>query len=88
MTVISVKIKAEIEEPLEQLSVNLDRSKDYLINLAIKEFLKRQAMEETQWLETLEALDSVRSGKEIDENIVNSWLESWGTDKEKAAPYI
>lgn len=86
MGVTSVRLHAEIEEPLENLSKKLDRSKSYIINQAIKEFLARKALEEQRWTETLEAIDSVKSGKVIDEQKVNEWLESWGSENELEPP--
>ncbi len=86
MSVTSIRIKSEIEKPLDLLAAKLDRSKNYLINQAIKEFLKRQEAEDIQWIETLEALESVKTGKGVDEQSVNSWLSSWGTAEEKPAP--
>jgi predicted transcriptional regulator len=86
MGVTSVRLQPEIESPLEDLAKKLDRSKNYLINRAIKEFLSRQSLEELQWVETLEALESVKSGKYIDETEVNEWLESWGTGNELEPP--
>ena len=86
MAVTSVRLRPEIEIPLEQLSKKLDRSKNYIINQAVKEFLARQDMEDKYWSETLEAIDSVKSGKLIDEEAVNEWLESWGTENELDPP--
>ncbi len=88
MSVTSVRLQPEIENPLEQLATKLDRSKNYLINQAIKEFIARRAVDETRWNETLEALDSVKSNKLIDEHNVNEWLESWGSEKELNLPKI
>lgn len=86
MGVTSIRLSAEMEAPLEQLSKKLDRSKNYIINQAIKEFVARQSMEDARWTETLEALESVKSGKTVDEKNVTEWLESWGSKDEKAAP--
>jgi len=86
MGVTSVRLRPEIEDPLENLSKKLDRSKNYLINQAVKEFLARQSLEEQRWGETLEAIDSVRAGRLIDEKAVNDWLESWGTENEHEPP--
>ena len=86
MSVTSVRLSAEIETPLEQLSKKLDRSKNYIINQAIKEYVARQSMEDARWTDTLEALESVKSGKTVDEKNVTEWLESWGRKDEKAAP--
>jgi len=86
MSVTSIRLQPEIENPLEKLAMKLDRSKNYLINQAIKEFLERKSIEENRWRQTLEAIDSVKAGKLIDEQEVNTWLDSWGTDGELNPP--
>ncbi len=88
MGVTSIRLKAEIETPLENLSKKLDRSKNYLINRAIKEFLDRELIDNSRWGETLEALDSVKSGKLVDEKQVNNWLKSWGSENELNPPKV
>jgi predicted transcriptional regulator len=86
MSVTSIRLSNEVEAPLENLSAKLDRSKNYLINQAVKEFIARQAMDDARWTDTLEALDSVKSGKSINAFEVESWLQSWGAADEKAQP--
>ncbi len=86
MSVTSIRLNAEVEKPLEKLSIKLDRSKNYIINQAVKEFLARQAMEDSRWEDTLQALDSVKSGKSINGTEVEEWLQSWGSKDEKASP--
>lgn len=81
MGVTSVRLNIEVEAPLEQLAHKLDRSKNYLINQAIKEFLIRQAMEDARWADTLEALDSVKDGRMADAKEVTEWFQSWGDKK-------
>ena len=88
MAVTSIRLQPEIEDPLEKLATKLDRSKNYLINQAIKEFLERKNTEERRWSETLEAIDSVKSGKLVNEEEVNKWLDSWGADDELNPPKI
>jgi len=88
MGVTSIRLQPEIESPLENLALKLDRSKNYLINQAVKEFLERKGIAEQRWAETLEAIDSVKSGKVIDEAEVNKWLKSWGSKKELSPPKI
>jgi len=68
-------IKQQIES--EELAQKLDRSKNYIINQAIKEFVTRQFMEDARWSDTLNALESVKLDKTVDENEVTTWLESW-----------
>ena len=88
MGVTSVRLNSDIEAPLENLAQRLDRSKNYLINQAIKEFVARQAMEDSRWEDTLKALDSVKEGKLVDESEVTSWLRAWGTDSESSPPTV
>ncbi len=88
MGVTSVRLQPEIESPLEKLATRLDRSKNYLINQAIKEFLARQSLNEKKWNETLEALESVKSNRVIEEQDINKWLDSWGKDNEQKPPEI
>jgi len=64
----------------------MDRSKSYLINQAIKEYLQKQSMEDTRWTATLEAIDSVNADLSVDESDVNTWLDSWGTGARAAPP--
>lgn len=86
MGVTSIRLSSEVEAPLEELAKRYDRSRNYLINQAVKEFLARQAVEDSRWADTLEALDSVKKGQLVDESEVMSWLSSWGTDDESEPP--
>ena len=88
MGVTSIRLQPEVENPLEKLATKLDRSKNYLINQAIKEFIARKTSDEKKWADTLEALDSVKSNRLIEEREVNEWLDSWGSGKEKKPPKI
>ena len=82
MGVTSNRLKPEIERPLEELATKLDRSKNYIINQATKEYIERQSVEDQQWSEMLEALKSIKSGSSLPEEEVNAWLESWGSGEE------
>ena len=86
MGVTSIRLQPDIETPLEELAAKLDRSKNYIINQAIKEFIERQSVEDSRWSETLEALSSIKNGSSIPEADVNAWLESWGSDEELSPP--
>ncbi len=88
MGVTSIRLQADIESPLENLAIKLDRSKNYLINQAIKEFIERKSTGEQRWAETLVAIESVKSGHLVEESDVNEWLESWGTENELKPPKV
>jgi predicted transcriptional regulator len=86
MSVTSIRLQPELEEPLEALSKKLDRSKNYLINQALKEFIAQQELAEKRWQETLPALESVKAGRTIPADKVFEWMRSWGTDNELPKP--
>lgn len=88
MSITSIRITEDLEKPLEDLSKKLDRSKNYLINQAIKEFLARQSLDESRWKDTLDALESIKQGQSINEDDVNAWLNSWGSNKRKTPPKL
>ncbi len=86
MSITSIRLNDDIDKPLESLAKKLDRSKNYLINQAIKEFLAKQMLEDSRWEDTLEALESIKAGKSLDEADVNAWLNSWGTGARTSPP--
>ena len=86
MSVTSIRLQPEVEEPLEKLSEKFDSSKNYLANQTVKEYIQRQTMEDIRWAETPPALKSVREGKSIPAEKVFAWTESSGTDEELPKP--
>ncbi|MCK5689003.1 ribbon-helix-helix protein, CopG family [Myxococcota bacterium] len=86
MSITSIRLKAELESPLDDLAKKLDRTKNYLINQAIKEFVARQTLADERWTQTMDAIESIESGQSIEESKVGRWLESWGSKKELKPP--
>ena len=86
MSVTSIRLQKELETPLEELAKKLHRSKNWLINQAVKEFVEKGALEERRWIETLQALDSVEQGVVVDSNNVHEWLDTWGMEEETSPP--
>ena len=86
MSITSIRLTEDLDKPLDSLAKKLDRSKNNLINQAIKEFIVKQSLEDSRWKDTQVALESIKKGKAIDEADVNAWLNSWGTDKRTSPP--
>lgn len=86
MTATSVRLKADIEKNLALLAKKLDRSKSYIINQAVGEYLEREVLAEQHWQETLPALESMRAARGVPANEVYEWLRSKGTDNELPRP--
>ena len=86
MAVTSIRIRSDLEEPLEVLSKELGRSRNYIINQSIKEYVAQRELAEKRWQETLLALDSIKAGRVVPANKVFQWMRSWGTDNELPRP--
>ena len=86
MSITSVRMQAELENGLDALASKLQRSKSWVINQAIREFIEKQELEQQRWQETLEALTSVKQGKVVPGEAVHAWLGSWGSAEELPPP--
>lgn len=86
MSVTTVRLQPELEESLNVMAGKLQRSKSWLINQALSEFIERQTLEQSRWQETLKAMESVAQGKVVSGEAVNAWLESWGKANELQPP--
>ncbi len=86
MSVTSVRIQEDLKQPLEELADKLQRSRNWLINEAVKEYISRRVSESTKWKETLEAITSVKEGDVVDGEKVHLWMKSWGKENEQKPP--
>ena len=86
MSITSVRLPEDLSARIEELAAKLQRSKSWIINEALRDYVERAEGDAQRWSETLKALDSVRAGKLIDGDTVDKWIASWGTDKELPPP--
>lgn len=88
MSVTTVRLQPEVESGLEVMADKLHRSKNWLVNQAIREFVARQELEQSRWSETLSAMESVAQGKVVPGQAVHAWLESWCSSEELPPPKV
>ncbi len=86
MSVTTVRLQTEVEHHLETIAGRLNRSKGWVINQALSEYIEKQQREQERWQQTLEAMESAAQGKLVDASDAHDWLRSWGTDSEQEAP--
>lgn len=79
MSVTSVRLQPDVERELEKAADRQRRSKSWLINQALREYMQRQMDEEERWRQTVVALDDVASGRVLPAETVHAWLKGWGT---------
>jgi len=88
MSVTTVRLQADVEQHLETIAKRLHRSKGWVINQALSEYIEKQRLEQERWHQTLEAMESATQGKVVDASEVHTWLNSWGSDSEQDAPEV
>lgn len=88
MSVTTVRLQPEVEEGLEAIADKLHRTKNWLINQALREFIERQQLEQSRWQETVQAMESVAQGKVVSGEAVQAWLRSWGRSDELPSPKV
>ena len=88
MTVTTVRLQPEVEARLAAAANKLHRSKSWLINQALREYLERHEQEQARWQETLKAVESAAQGKVVSGEAVHDWLRSWGSANELPPPTL
>lgn len=88
MSVTTVRLQPDVEQHLDAIAIKLQRSKSWVINQALSEYIARQQLEQERWQQTLEAMESAAKGKIVDASEVHDWLSSWGSENEQDAPGV
>ncbi|RVU33349.1 ribbon-helix-helix protein, CopG family [Rheinheimera riviphila] len=86
MRVTTVRLQVDVEQQLDAIAGRLNRSKGWVINQALAEYIEKQQLELDRWQQTLAAMESAAQGKVVAASEVHSWLQSWGTEDEQDAP--
>lgn len=82
---LSIRVPIEARDQLEELANATGRSKSYLAAEAIENYLATQAWQVKAVEKALKKANS-KKAKFINHQDVSDWLNSWGTDDEKAPP--
>ena len=80
MGITSVRFTEEIDSDLERAAAAARRTKSWLINEAVRDYLQRRDEESTRWRDTLAALNEVEHGELVDGTEVLEWLATWGKE--------
>ncbi|MBS0193359.1 MAG: ribbon-helix-helix protein, CopG family [Proteobacteria bacterium] len=86
MSVTTIRLQPEVESGLQSMADKLKRSRNWLVNEAIREYVARQETEQSRWADTLAAMGSVAGGKIVSGHAVHAWLASWGSPDELPPP--
>jgi predicted transcriptional regulator len=86
MGMTSVRMPDDLMERLDATAARLRRSKGWVINDAVREYLEREELQQRRDQETREALVELEAGSLVDGDDVVAWLDSWGSDNELEPP--
>lgn len=86
MTVTSIRLQPDVENGLDAVTEKLQRSRNWVINEAVREYIAKQSLEDQRWADTLEALEDVTAGRVVSGEAIDAWLASWGTENELPMP--
>lgn len=87
MSATTVRLSKEVEQALNKLAERTERSRSWLINRAVEEYLLRDQNERERWDQTLHAIEQAAQGNLVAAVPVRDRIRSWGTAEESGAPH-
>lgn len=83
----SVKLEPDVKERLQRLAEARQRKPHWLMREAIGQYLEREEKRQALYDDARQAWEEYQAtGLHVTGDEVAAWLETWGTDDEKAAP--
>jgi predicted transcriptional regulator len=83
----SVKIDDDLKERIQHLAGLRQRSAHWIMREAIQQYVEREEARENFRQEALASWQAWQeTGRHLTGQEVRAWLDTWGTDNEKAAP--
>ena len=83
--VLTIRVNAELKSRLDQLGKTLHRSKSYIAEQAISQYVDENAW---QIAALTQAEEEIQQGKFVAGDKVNQYLDSWGNSNERKAPKV
>lgn len=83
----SIKIDETLKGRVQQLASQRRRSPHWIMLEAIRQYVEREEARESFKQEALDSWAAYKeTGRHLTGQETRSWLSTWGTDDEKAAP--
>jgi len=84
---VTVRLPVGIKQKLEALAASTNRSKSWLAAQAISAYVEEQSWQ-TQQVEDAIAIADGEEAVWVEGEVVEAWLNSWGTETEKTTPCV
>jgi RHH-type transcriptional regulator, rel operon repressor / antitoxin RelB len=83
---VTIRLPTEVKDKLAALAISTHRSQSWLAAQAIAAYIEDQSWQ-IQQIEAAVALADRDQAAWVPATEVNEWFASWGTDKERPAPW-
>ncbi|QSJ14178.1 CopG family ribbon-helix-helix protein [Nostoc sp. UHCC 0702] len=88
MSTTSFRLDDDLEAKLEMTAAKLQRTKGWIINDALRQYIAREEQKLRMLQETQEAIADIEAQRVVSGEEVMKWLETWGTTVEAPTPKI
>ncbi len=88
MSTTSFRLDDDLEEKLEVTATKLQRTKSWIINDALRQYIACEERKLQMLLETQEAIADIEARRVVSGDQVMEWLSTWGTPGEGKAPKV
>lgn len=86
MSTTSFRLDDDLQEKLDTTANRLKRSKGWIINDALRQYIEQEERKQQMLEQTQEAIADIEAGRVVSGEDVMKWLETWGTLAETKAP--
>lgn len=86
MSTTSFRLDDDLQEKLDATANRLKRSKGWIINDALRQYIEQEERKQQMLEETQDAIADIEAGRVVSGAEVMKWLETWGTAAETKAP--
>jgi predicted transcriptional regulator len=88
MSTTSIRLDDDLQDKLDTTADKLKRTKGWIVNEALRQYLEKEERKQRMFEETQEAIADLEASCIIPGEEVMQWLETWGSISEKDAPKV
>ncbi|NJM71749.1 MAG: ribbon-helix-helix protein, CopG family [Scytonema sp. RU_4_4] len=88
MSTTSFRLDDDLEKKLEVTANRLQRTKGWIINDALRQYIMGEEQKLRMLEETEDAIADIEASRVVSGEEVMKWLETWGTQNETHPPKV
>jgi predicted transcriptional regulator len=80
MPTLTAHVTDDFVNEIDSIAVELERPRDWVIQDALREYVRRHRLELKRWRETQEAINAAERGEVVPGEEAFAWLDTWGQE--------